>query len=67
MALKGVTILKDSKGFPSKATFDLKKHEAIQDYLDHLLMEEAKKDEFIPYEEVQKELYLKHNITKKKK
>ena len=64
MALEGIVIVKDAKGNPVEATFNLKKHPEIEDYLDHLLMEEAKKDEFFPYEEVQKELYAKHNITK---
>ena len=67
MALAGIIIKKDAKGNPLEATFNLKNHPEIEDSLDHLLIEEGKKDDFFTYEEVQKELYSKHGIIKKEK
>ena len=67
MALDGINIKKDANGNPIEVTFNLKKHPEIEDFLDHLLIEEGKKDEFFPYEEVRKELYAKHGIPKSRK
>jgi len=65
MSLKGITIQRDLKGNPSKATFDLKMHPHIEDYLDNLLIDEAKDGERVPIEEVRKKVFKK--ISSKKK
>ena len=64
--ISGVNIIKDSKGFPKKAVFDLKLHPEIEDYLDHLEIQARKDEETTPWEEVKKELEKKHGIKPKK-
>jgi len=67
--LAGIKFEKDSKGRVKSVTFDLKRHAAfLEDYLDHLLIEDAKKDaEFIPWEEAVKELHKHHHLQPHKK
>ena len=64
MSLKGITIQKDLKGNPSKATFDLKKHPYIEDYLDNLLIDQVKDEERVPIEQVKKKILKKLSSKK---
>ncbi len=65
MSLKGISIQKDQKGNPRMATFDLRKHPFIEDYLDNLLIDEAKDEERIPIAEVKKKIFKKLSSKKK--
>jgi len=65
MSLNGITIQKDEKGNPKKATFDLKKHPYIEDYLDNLLIDAAKDEERVPFEDVKKKILKKLSSKKK--
>ena len=61
--LAGVKFERDARGKVKKVILNMKEHSAfLKDYLDHLSIEEAKKDaEFIPWEEAVKELDKHHN------
>ena len=51
--LAGVKIEKDSHGKARKITFDLKVHgDALEDYIDNLIIDSRKDEETIPWEEV---------------
>jgi|GEM_PF-3593208 len=65
MSIKGVTIQKDERGNPQKATFDLRKHPQIEDYLDNLLIDKVKDEERVPIEEVKKKILKKLSPKKK--
>ena len=57
--LAGVKIERDAKGRAKKAIIDLKKHgDFLENFLDHLAIQKAKKGaEFIPWEKAKKELH----------
>lgn len=66
--LTGIKFEKDLNGKVRKVTLDMKYHsQFIEDYIDHLKIEKAKKDaDFIAWEDVKTELDKKHEITSKK-
>jgi hypothetical protein len=66
--LVGVKFERDTKGMIKKVTPDMNKHAAfLEDYLDHLKIEEAKKDAaFIPWPEAVKELNKLHDTKQEK-
>ena len=66
--LAGVSIETDTLGRVRKVTLDMKYHALfVQDYLDRLKIEEAKKSaEFISWDEVRVQLDKKHGINPKK-
>jgi len=67
--LAGVKFERDTRGRVKKVTLDMKRHSAfLEDYLDHLQIEEAKKDaEFIPWDDAVKELDKHHGKKPVKK
>ena len=67
--LAGVKFERDTRGRVKKVTLDMKKHSAfLEDYLDHLKIEEAKKDaEFIPWDDAVKVLDKQHDKKALKK
>ncbi|MCD6010376.1 MAG: hypothetical protein K0Q79_238 [Flavipsychrobacter sp.] len=66
--LAGVKFEKDVHGKVKKVTLDMKYHATfVDDYLDHLRIEEAKKTaDFVPWESIKKELDNKHGVNSKK-
>ncbi len=51
--ISGVKIEKDSHGRARKITFDLKVHgDALEDYIDNLIIDSRLNEETIPWEEV---------------
>jgi hypothetical protein len=66
--LTGIKFEKDTAGRVRKVVLDMKYHaQFVQDYLDHLKIEEAKKNgEFVAWEDVKVQLDKKHGIDSKK-
>ena len=66
--LAGIKFEKNVKGEVKKVIIDMKGHATFtENYLDHLRIEEAKKDaEFVDWETVKAELNKKHGINLKK-
>lgn len=63
--LAGIKFEKNVKGEVKKVIMDMKRHAAfIENYLDHLRIEEAKKSaEFVDWDIVRDELDKKHGIN----
>jgi hypothetical protein len=61
----GVKFEKDTLGRVRKVTLDMKYHAVfVEDYLDHLKIEEAKKNpDFVAWEELKVQLDKKHGIN----
>jgi hypothetical protein len=66
--MTGVKFEKDTLGRVRKVTLDMKYHaQFVEDYLDHLKIEEAKKNAvFVDWEDVKAQLDRKHGINPKK-
>ena len=66
--LAGIKFEKDLHGKVKKVILDMKYHAIfIEDYLDHLRIESAKKDaDFVAWENVKAELDNKHELNSKK-
>ena len=70
--ISGVTLDKNKKGEIEKITLTLKRldkemQEAVEDFLDHLIVEQRKNEATVTLDEVVKKLDRKHGISRKKK
>ncbi len=68
--LAGVTLDKNKKGEIKKITLNLKRidkdlEEAVDDLIDHLIVEQRKNEPTIPMEKVIRKLNRKHGISRK--
>lgn len=70
--LPGVTLDKNKKGEINKITLNLKRidkdlEEAVDDLIDHLIVEQRKHEPTIPMEKVIRKLNRKHGLSRKEK